>query len=140
MTNIIIINGVAGKDPEVRQSKDSLTIVSFTVATSEGYKDKEGNWNNSTEWHNCVAFGKTAESIAKRLKKGDKVLVVGKSKTRKWQDKEGKDRFTTEITVEKADITKKVTGDNAEADKEPSAVLDPVNGLVVTQDSDTPPF
>lgn len=137
MTNIIIINGVAGKDPEVRQSKDSLTIVSFTVATSEGYKDKEGNWNNSTEWHNCVAFGKTAESIAKRLKKGDKVLVVGKSKTRKWQDKEGKDRFTTEITVEKADITKKVTGDNA---KEPSAVLDPENGLVVTQDSDTPPF
>lgn len=140
MTNIIIINGVAGKDPEVRQSKDSLTIVSFTVATSEGYKDKEGNWNNSTEWHNCVAFGKTAESIAKRLKKGDKVLVVGKSKTRKWQDKEGKDRFTTEIIVAEVDITKKVTGGSTEADKEPSAVLDPVNGLVVTQDSDAPPF
>lgn len=136
MTNIIIINGIAGKDPEIRQSKDSLTIASFAVATSEGHKDKEGNWHNTTEWHNCVAFGKTADYVGNKLRKGDKVFVAGKSKTRKWQDKEGKDRYTTEIVVDKVDVTKK----GGEVEKEQSAILDPVNGLVTTQDDDTPPF
>ncbi len=134
MTNLVILKGVVGKDPEIRLSKDNLSIASFSMATSKGYKDKEGQWQNKTEWHNCVAFGSIAEAIGKKLSKGDKVFVEGDIRTRKWQDKEGKDRYTTEIVIDKIDF---LTNKETHPLVEQNAILDPGKGLVI---SDDPPF
>jgi len=134
MTNLVILKGLVGKSPEIRTSKDNLSIASFSMATSKGYKDKEGQWQNKTEWHNCVAFGSIAEAIGKKLSKGDKVFVEGDIRTRKWQDKEGKDRYTTEIVIDKIDF---LTNKETHPQVEQNAILDPEKGLVI---SDDPPF
>jgi len=97
--NKAIIIGSVGKDPEVRATADGNCIVNFSVATSESYKDKSGNKVENTEWHRVSAFGKLAEIIRDYVVKGSKVYIEGKIKTRKWQDKEGKDQYTTEIVV-----------------------------------------
>jgi single-strand DNA-binding protein len=86
--------GRLGKDVETVNANSGTTVAKFTVACSEKYKDKE-----TTEWVNCVAFGKTAEFAGNYLKKGYLVYVSGKMQTQKWQDKEGRDRFTTQIIV-----------------------------------------
>jgi len=95
--NKVILLGNLGKDPEVRQTASQSTVCSFSLATSERRKDQSGNWVDHTEWHNVVTFGKTAENCGQYLKKGRQVYLEGKIQTRKWQDKEGKDRYTTEI-------------------------------------------
>ncbi len=95
--NKVILLGRLGKDPELRYSSAQLPIASFSLATSERKKDQSGNWGEHTEWHNVVVFGKTAENCANYLKKGSEAYLEGRIQTRKWQDKEGKDRWTTEI-------------------------------------------
>lgn len=95
--NKVILVGNLGKDPELRYTAQQLPVASFSIATNERRKDQSGNWVNQTEWHNVVVFGKVAENCNQYLKKGRQVYLEGRIQTRKWQDKEGKDRYTTEI-------------------------------------------
>lgn len=95
--NKVFLLGNLGKDPEVRYTTSQTAVCRFPIATSDRRKDASGNWTDHTEWHNVVVFGKTAENCANYLKKGRQVFVEGRIQTNKWQDKEGKDRYTTEI-------------------------------------------
>ena len=98
--NKVILLGNLGKDPEVRFTGGGTAVASFSVATSSSYKDKtSGDWKETTEWHNVVAWQRLAEIARDYLKKGNKVYIEGRLQTRKWQDKEGKDRYTTEVVA-----------------------------------------
>jgi len=98
--NKVILVGNLGKDPEVRYSPNGGAVTNITVATSESWKDKNtGEKQEKTEWHRVVFFGKLAEIAGEYLKKGSQVYLEGRLQTRKWQDKEGKDRYTTEIVA-----------------------------------------
>lgn len=95
--NKIIIIGNLGSDAEVNFLPSGDTALNFRVATSERYRDKEGNVKEDTEWHRVVVYGKLADAIAQYLTKGRSVYVEGRLRTRKWQDKEGRDQYTTEV-------------------------------------------
>jgi single-strand DNA-binding protein len=98
--NKVILIGNLGKDPEVRYMPSGGAVTNVTIATSESWKDKQsGDQQERTEWHNVVFFNRLAEIAGEYLKKGSKVYVEGSLRTRKWQDKEGKDRYTTEIVA-----------------------------------------
>lgn len=99
MVNKVILIGNVGADPEVRQTGGGNAVANLRVATSDRQKDKDGNWVDHTEWHSVVCFGKTAEQVQRFVKKGKQIFVEGKLATRKWQDKEGKDRYTTEVVA-----------------------------------------
>jgi single-strand DNA-binding protein len=99
--NKVQIIGHLGKDPEMRYMPDGRAVANMAVATSESWKDKDtGEKKESTEWHRVVVFGKLAEICGEYLAKGRAVYFEGKLKTRKWQDKEGQDRYTTEIVAD----------------------------------------
>lgn len=95
--NRVIIIGNLGRDPEMRYMPSGDAIATLNIATTDNWKDKEGNKQETTEWHRVVFFGKQAEVCGQYLKKGSAVYVEGALRTRKWQDKEGQDRYTTEI-------------------------------------------
>lgn len=96
--NKAIIVGNVGKDPEIRYTGDGRAIANLSVATSEQWKDKQtGQKQEKTEWHRVSAFGKLAEIIGEYVKKGAPVYIEGKIQTRKWQDQNGQDRYSTEI-------------------------------------------
>lgn len=96
--NKAIILGNLGSDPEVRKSQDgSRTIAQLSVATSRRYKDANNELVTETEWHRIVLFGRAAEVAEQYLKKGNPVYIEGRLRTRKWQDQNGQDRYTTEI-------------------------------------------
>ena len=95
--NKVMLLGNLGKDPEIRYTPQQMAVCRFSLATGERKKDQSGNWVDHTEWHNVVVFGKVAENCAKYLKKGRQAFIEGRIRTNKWQDKEGKDRYTTEI-------------------------------------------
>ncbi|MFA5324006.1 MAG: single-stranded DNA-binding protein [Smithella sp.] len=97
MVNKVILIGRLGKDPEVRYTPDGTMVTSFTLATSEKYKDKNGEKTERTEWHNVTSFGKLAEICGNYLVKGKLVFVEGRIQTRSWEDKEGVKRFRTDI-------------------------------------------
>ena len=100
MVNKVILVGNLGTDPELRHTQSGIAVANFTLATSEKRKDKDGNAVEQTEWHRINTWEKTAENCAKFLKKGSKIYLEGRINTRKWEDKEGKDRYTTEITAQ----------------------------------------
>lgn len=95
--NKVILVGNLGRDPELRYTNSQTPVCNFSLATGERRKDASGNWVDHTEWHNIIAFGRTAENCSNFLKKGRQVYIEGKIQTRKWQDKEGHDRYTTEV-------------------------------------------
>jgi single-strand DNA-binding protein len=97
--NKVILIGRLGKDPETRYMTSGEAVTNCTLATSENWKDKSGEKQEKTEWHNLVFYRRLAEIAGEYLKKGSQIFVEGKLQTRKWQDKEGKDRYTTEIVV-----------------------------------------
>lgn len=98
--NKVILVGNLGADPEARFMPSGKAVCNFRIATSESWTDKEsGDKQGKTEWHSIVAFGKLAEICGEYLKKGSQVYVEGKLQTRKWQDKQGADRYSTEIIV-----------------------------------------
>jgi single-strand DNA-binding protein len=98
--NKVILVGHLGKDPEVRYSPNGQAVANVTLATSESWKDKAtGEKQERTEWHRVVFFSRLAEIAGEYLKKGAQIYVEGRLQTRKWQDKEGKDRYTTEIVA-----------------------------------------
>ena len=97
--NKVILIGRLGKDPETRYMPNGEAVTNATLATSENWKDKSGVKQEKTEWHNLTFYRKLAEIAGEYLKKGSMIYVEGKLQTRKWQDKEGKDRNTTDIIV-----------------------------------------
>ncbi len=98
--NKVILVGNLGNDPEVRYTQGSVAITNISVATSETWKDKQtGQPQERTEWHRVVFFNRLAEIAGEYLRKGSKVYIEGSLRTRKWQDKDGQDRYTTEIVA-----------------------------------------
>ena len=97
--NKVILIGFVGKDPESRTLENGAVVVNLTIATSKSWKDKEGVKQSKTEWHNLVAWRGLAEVISKYIKKGDKIAIQGELQTRKWDDKDGNTRYTTEIVL-----------------------------------------
>jgi len=98
--NKVILIGNLGKDPEVKYTPSGTAVAKFTLATNERYKDKEGQWQDRTEWHNLVAWARTAEIVGEYLKKGRTVYVEGSLRTSSWDDKEtGQKKYKTEIVV-----------------------------------------
>lgn len=97
--NKVILIGRLGKDPETRYMPNGEAVTNATLATSETWKDKSGAKQEKTEWHNLVFYRRLAEVVGEYVKKGSMIYVEGKLQTRKWQDKEGKDRYTTDIIV-----------------------------------------
>ncbi len=97
--NKVIIVGHLGADPVVRYSAGGVAVVNMSVATTERVQAGEGAWEDRTEWHRVVTFGKTAENCGNYLSKGRLVYVEGKLQTRQWEDKEGVKRYTTEIVA-----------------------------------------
>ena len=96
--NKVILIGHLGQDPEVRALPSGSSIANLRIATTESWKDKQsGEFKEQTEWHTVVLFGRTAEVAAEYLKKGSQVYIEGRLRTRKWQDKTGNDRYSTEV-------------------------------------------
>jgi single-strand DNA-binding protein len=99
--NKVMLIGNLGKDPEVRYTTSGTAVASFSLATSERFKNKSGEWEERTEWHNVVLWGRQAEVAGEYLAKGKTIYIEGRLQTRKWQDKDGRDRYTTEVVGEK---------------------------------------
>ncbi|HUS25634.1 MAG TPA: single-stranded DNA-binding protein, partial [Candidatus Binatia bacterium] len=100
--NKVILVGNLGKDPETRSLPSGEAVTNITVATSDSWKDKQtGEQKEKTEWHQVVFFKRLAEIAAQYLKKGSQVYIEGRLRTRKWQDKEGQERYTTEIVADR---------------------------------------
>ena len=97
--NKVILVGNLGRDPEVRSMQSGDKVANLSIATSERWRDRDGNQQEKTEWHRVVIFGKVAEVAERYLKKGSKVLIEGQLQTRKWQDQSGQDRYSTEVVV-----------------------------------------
>jgi single-strand DNA-binding protein len=98
--NKVILVGNLGNDPDVRYTASGAAVANVSIATTDSWKDKESEeMQDRTEWHKVVFFGRLAEIVAEYLKKGSQVYVEGRLQTRKWQDKEGHDRYTTEIVA-----------------------------------------
>lgn len=98
--NKAILIGNLGRDPEIRYSPSGAAVANVNIATTDSWKDKQsGEQQERTEWHRVVFFGRLAEVVGEYLKKGSQVYVEGRIQTRKWQDKEGNDRYTTEIVA-----------------------------------------
>jgi single-strand DNA-binding protein len=99
--NKVILVGNLGADPETRSMPSGMTVTNIRIATSESWKDKaSGAQQERTEWHSIALFGRLGEIAAEYLRKGSQVFVEGKLRTRKWQDKQGNDRYTTEIIAD----------------------------------------
>jgi single-strand DNA-binding protein len=98
--NKVILIGHLGADPETRAMPSGMTVANMRLATTESWKDKQsGEQQERTEWHNVALFGRLGEIAAEYLRKGSQVYIEGRLRTRKWQDKEGRDRYTTEIVA-----------------------------------------
>jgi single-strand DNA-binding protein len=98
--NKVILLGNLGKDPEVKYTPSGTPVAKFSLATNDRYKDKDGNWQDRTEWHNVTAWARTAEIAGEYLKKGSKVYIEGSLRTHSWDDKtSGQKKFMTEIIV-----------------------------------------
>lgn len=99
MINKVILIGNLGRDPEVRRLESGVAVAKLAVATNESYKDKNDQWQTATEWHNVIFWRNLAERAERDLKKGSLIYVDGKLTHRKWQDKEGNDRYSTEVVA-----------------------------------------
>ena len=98
--NKVILVGNLGNDPEVKYMPNGNAVANLSLATSESWKDQQGQVQERTEWHRLTAYRKLAEIMGEYLKKGSQIYVEGKLQTRKWQDQQGQDRYTTEIIVD----------------------------------------
>jgi single-strand DNA-binding protein len=129
--NKVILVGNVGQDPESRYMPNGKAVVNLRIATSEQWKDKQtGDQKEQTEWHSVVMYDRLAEIAAQYLVKGSQVYIEGKLRTRKWQDKEGRDRYTTEINANEMQM---LGGKQAA-----SPVAKPVPANAVPQDAGAP--
>ncbi len=109
--NKVMLIGNVGRDPEVRHLESGVAVASFTLATTERYKDRNGALQDQTEWHNIVCWRNLAELSEKYIAKGSQIFVEGKIRTRSWQDQTGQKRYTTEIVADNIRLLGK-RGDN----------------------------
>jgi len=122
--NKVILIGNLGKDPETRYAPSGEAICNITLATTDTWRDKaSGEKKEATEWHRVVFFGKIAEIAGQYLRKGSAVYVEGSIRTRKWQDKDGQDRYTTEIRADEMKMLGGRKEDDARADNAPPATF-----------------
>jgi single-strand DNA-binding protein len=98
--NKVQLIGNVGQEPEIRFTQDGRPIANLSIATSESWNDKQGQKQEKTEWHRVVTFGKLAEIIQQYVHKGSKLFIEGKLQTRKWTDKQGQDKYTTEVIID----------------------------------------
>ncbi len=98
--NKVILFGRLGQDPELRALPSGTQVASFSIATNRFYKDKDGNKQEQTDWHNIVLFGRQAELAQQYLKKGDTVLIEGRLQTRSWEGQDGQKRYRTEVVAD----------------------------------------
>lgn len=124
--NKVILVGNLGQDPEINYMPSGDAVANISVATSESWKDKEtGQPQERTEWHRVVFFKRLAEVVGEYLKKGSKVYVEGKLRTRKWQDQSGQDRYTTEIVASDMQMLDSRGGDSGHSQSQPAAQQQP---------------
>ncbi len=115
--NKVFLCGHLGQDPETRVTTSGITVASLNLATTERRKDKDGEWTDHTEWHKVVVWAGLADTVAKYCTKGSKVTVEGRLQTRKWQDKEGQDRYTTEIVADQVHFMSNGAGGGKSEDR-----------------------
>jgi single-strand DNA-binding protein len=119
MLNRVMLIGNLGSDPEIRSTQNGNTVATMNLATTEKWKDSNGNLKEQTEWHHLVVWGKLADFCGTYLNKGSRVYIEGKIQTRKWQDQDGKDRYSTEIVVRDLKSLSIVHRGNQEQTQEP---------------------
>ena len=118
--NKVILIGNLGNDPDIRYTASGAAVANISLATAESWRDKEsGEQQERTEWHRVVFFGRLAEIVGEYLRKGSQVYVEGRLQTRKWQDKEGNDRYTTEIVANEMQMLGSRSGGSASYDNAP---------------------
>ncbi|MBX2979871.1 MAG: single-stranded DNA-binding protein [Flavobacteriales bacterium] len=144
--NKVILIGNLGADPEVRHLQNGASVANFRIATSETYKDKQtGEKREQTEWHSIVAWRGLAEITERYLRKGSKVYVEGKLRTRQWQDKDGNTRYTTEIHADEMTMLDRAAGEGSAAAPRPAQASAPAAPVSAPQpasagDEDDLPF
>lgn len=137
--NKAIIVGHLGNDPEIRSTKEGMAIANFNVATTEKWTARDGSAVDNTEWHRVVVFGKPAEFAEKYLRKGSLVYIEGSIQTRKWEDKEGATRYTTEIKAQTVQgLDRK--GSSSDEDAPPPSKPKPASVAVAADVDDNLPF
>ena len=110
--NKVMLIGHLGKDPEMQYLEGNIALAKFSLATSESFKDKAGNWTDKTEWHNIIMWRGLAETAEKYLKKGSLVYIEGKIQNRSWDDKDGNKRYITEIRADRMNMLDKKPTDS----------------------------
>ena len=141
--NKVILIGNVGKDPEVRHLETGTAVASFTLATTERYKNRNGELQDQTEWHNIVCWRNLAELSEKYIKKGAQIFVEGKIRTRSWADQTGAKRYTTEIVADNIRLLDRkgaVTGTPADMPVQAAPVSQPAFTAPVEDASDDLPF
>jgi single-strand DNA-binding protein len=134
--NKVILVGNLGKDAELRYTPGGTAVATLRLATTERFKDKDGQWKEQTEWHTVVIWDKTAESLAEYLRKGKQIYVEGRLQTRSWDDKEGKKRYSTEVRCDRI-VLLGGRGPQAERD-EPAVHAEPSREPSELTDDDIP--
>ncbi len=118
--NKAILIGNLGNDPDIRYTASGAAVANISIATAESWKDKDtGEKQERTEWHRVVFFGRLAEIVGEYLHKGSQIYVEGRLQTRKWQDKEGRDRYTTEIVANEMQMLGSRSGGTTNFDQSP---------------------
>jgi single-strand DNA-binding protein len=137
--NKVIVIGNLGQDPETRYMPSGSAVTNLRIATNESWKDKQtGEQKDRTEWHSVAMFGKLAEIAAEYLRKGSQVYIEGKLRTRKWQDKQGNDRYTTEIVADEMQMLGGRSGGGAPATSDPGTGATPQRSSPDDFDDDIP--
>lgn len=131
--NKVIILGNVGQDPEIREG--NFTVAALSIATTRKWRDKAGEAQSETEWHRVSAFGRLAEIISQYVRKGDPIYIEGRLRTRKYEDKQGVERWVTEIIAEQLQLLRQKDSDEKPAQAKPAAQR---RAPESTYDSDVP--
>lgn len=137
MLNKVMLIGRLGADPEIKYAQSGTPVANLRIATDESYTDRNGQRQERTEWHTVIAFQRTAEICQQYLHKGSLVYIEGKLQTRKWQDKQGQERYSTEIRVDRLQMLERKQDGNAPAQASPRPGWDVPP---VPADDDSVPF
>lgn len=140
MVNKVFLIGNMGKDPEVRHMEGGSVVANFSLATNENYKDRSGEWQKITEWHDIVAWGNLAEYAEKWLRKGSLIFVEGKLTHRKYQDKEGIERYKTEVKAISIRMMDRATHEHMPSESSSIPTKSAESPIDVGMDDDDLPF
>ncbi|MFC1513885.1 single-stranded DNA-binding protein [candidate division KSB1 bacterium] len=138
--NKVLLIGNLGRDPELKYMPSGDAVCNFTLATTETWKDRDGNQQDRTEWHNIVAFRRLAEICGEYLKKGKQVYIEGKIQTRSWEDKDGQKRYMTEIVADQMKMLGRRDDDAGDSYSPPQSSTNKKSAPSVSDDDDDLPF